>query len=358
MSLINLGELPGDGTGDSRRYAGQKINVFMQCVVKSRVLTAPPGSPSENDRYIVAAGATGTWAGHETKIAAWHNPIWVDGAWDTNGGWDFYTAQPGFIAYDLNAEEFIGFSGGVWSLVTPTQNIPDSDSLAEGVTNLFMTAAQVAKLDGIDAGAEVNPTDPELFGILQAQMPIMSGPEITAATETLARMTSPATLKTFIDEHAASGSGSGFILQRLSTLYTTQTATGGVTNATWVDTGLELAITPTAADSTVKVSGFIMCQNYYADAGNNAMMLRLVRNDGTNVTVADGFGLGMAGNGTEKFTPNSAFLVIDNPATTSEITYKVMAKALSTTTTMYVNRHYSNTTDKFCSSLILEEISA
>ena len=41
-----------------------------------RDLTAPPGSPADGDRYIVASSATGDWAGWDLNIA-----LWTDGAW-------------------------------------------------------------------------------------------------------------------------------------------------------------------------------------------------------------------------------------------------------------------------------------
>lgn len=38
--------------------------------------TAPPGSPTEGDAYIIAATATGDWTGKENQIAIWHNLAW------------------------------------------------------------------------------------------------------------------------------------------------------------------------------------------------------------------------------------------------------------------------------------------
>jgi len=40
--------------------------------VKDRHLTAPPGGEAEGDRYFVAAGATGTWSGHDGDIAVYY----------------------------------------------------------------------------------------------------------------------------------------------------------------------------------------------------------------------------------------------------------------------------------------------
>ncbi|HWT29493.1 MAG TPA: DUF2793 domain-containing protein, partial [Propylenella sp.] len=38
------------------------VDALVQLSVKDRHLTAPPASPTEGDRYIVAPGATGAWA--------------------------------------------------------------------------------------------------------------------------------------------------------------------------------------------------------------------------------------------------------------------------------------------------------
>lgn len=37
----------------------------------SRTTTAPPGSPAEDDQYIVPVGATGAWSGHDHELAVW-----------------------------------------------------------------------------------------------------------------------------------------------------------------------------------------------------------------------------------------------------------------------------------------------
>ena len=52
------------------------LDGLVQLSVLDRDLTAPPASPNEGDRYIVASGATGDWAGWDLNIA-----LWTDGAW-------------------------------------------------------------------------------------------------------------------------------------------------------------------------------------------------------------------------------------------------------------------------------------
>lgn len=52
------------------------LDGIVQLAVLDRDLTAPPASPAEGARYIVASGATGLWAGWDGSVA-----LWVDGAW-------------------------------------------------------------------------------------------------------------------------------------------------------------------------------------------------------------------------------------------------------------------------------------
>lgn len=52
------------------------LDGLVQLSVKSRGLTAPPASPADGDRYIVASGATRGWAGWDLNVA-----LWADGAW-------------------------------------------------------------------------------------------------------------------------------------------------------------------------------------------------------------------------------------------------------------------------------------
>ncbi len=52
------------------------LDGLVQLAVLERDLTAPPGSPADGDRYIVASGATGDRGGWDGSVA-----YWVDGAW-------------------------------------------------------------------------------------------------------------------------------------------------------------------------------------------------------------------------------------------------------------------------------------
>lgn len=49
---------------------------FVPTVI-SRTTTAPPGSPTTGDTYIVPSGATGAWASQTNKIARWSGSAWL-----------------------------------------------------------------------------------------------------------------------------------------------------------------------------------------------------------------------------------------------------------------------------------------
>ena len=64
------------------------LDSLVQMTVLDRNLTAPPASPIEGDRYIVAASPTGAWAGQTNKIACYQD-----------GAWLFYAPKEGWIAW-------------------------------------------------------------------------------------------------------------------------------------------------------------------------------------------------------------------------------------------------------------------
>lgn len=52
------------------------LDGLVQLSVLDSDLTAPPGSPADGDRYIVASGSTGDWTGWDQNVA-----LFTDGAW-------------------------------------------------------------------------------------------------------------------------------------------------------------------------------------------------------------------------------------------------------------------------------------
>lgn len=79
------------------------LDALVQIAVIDRSLAAPPGSPAEGDRYIVAAAATGAWSGHDGKLAAFQD-----------GAWMLYPPQEGFLAWVADEGALVVFDGAGW----------------------------------------------------------------------------------------------------------------------------------------------------------------------------------------------------------------------------------------------------
>lgn len=89
------------------------LDVLVQLTVLSATDTAPPASPVDGDRHIVASGATGDWAGQDHKIALLEN-----------GTWQFFTPLEGWRADVTASAAQIRFDGSSWAEVTPdTSNL-------------------------------------------------------------------------------------------------------------------------------------------------------------------------------------------------------------------------------------------
>ena len=82
------------------------LDGMVQIGVLSRVLTAPPGSPAEGDRYIVASGATGLWAGWDLNVAFW-----------TDGAWLRLVPRRGWVAWSVADAGLYVWNGTAWTPV-------------------------------------------------------------------------------------------------------------------------------------------------------------------------------------------------------------------------------------------------
>ncbi len=80
-----------------------RLDAVVQLAVLDSTLTAPPGSPGEGERYLVATGASDAWEDHDGEVAAF-----VDGAWL------FLMPGEGWIAFDIEGEAVLVRHDGDW----------------------------------------------------------------------------------------------------------------------------------------------------------------------------------------------------------------------------------------------------
>lgn len=115
-----------------------------QASVFDRDLTAPPGSPTTGDRYIVAAGATGAWATHDNKIAEWDGAAWV-----------FTTPNEGYSVRVEDENLQLVHNGTAWVGLGAGVVI---DDLVSG-TNYALTATTTKRGMMLQAAVDANITD-------------------------------------------------------------------------------------------------------------------------------------------------------------------------------------------------------
>lgn len=89
--------------------------------IKDRDLTAPPGSPSDGDRYIPAVTATGAWVAHEDEIAVWDGQLGVP-------AWVFFTPKEGWITWVDDEDTQLRYDGTNWRPVPGSAAAPASSS--------------------------------------------------------------------------------------------------------------------------------------------------------------------------------------------------------------------------------------
>ena len=80
-----------------------RLDGLVQLTVKNRDLTVPPVSPVDGERHIVAAGATGAWAGWDGDVVLF-----------TGGAWLRLTPQEGWRVWVEDEGALVVRMGGAW----------------------------------------------------------------------------------------------------------------------------------------------------------------------------------------------------------------------------------------------------
>lgn len=121
MPTPNLG-LPYIAQGQAQKEVTHNdalnlLDAVVQLAVLDRDLAAPPGSPSQGARYLVAASPTGAWAGHANHIAVYLDGVWI-----------FFVPSNGWLAWVVDEGKLLGWNGTAWvdalATVSAIQNLP------------------------------------------------------------------------------------------------------------------------------------------------------------------------------------------------------------------------------------------
>lgn len=89
-----------------------RLDALVHLIVASRTQSVPPVSPGETAAYIVPAGGTGVFAGHQDDLA-----IFEDGAWS------FLDPRPGWQAWVSDEAEHHVWTGTQWRRSQPVSSL-------------------------------------------------------------------------------------------------------------------------------------------------------------------------------------------------------------------------------------------
>jgi len=122
------------------------LDVVVQLAVQDRDRTAAPAVPLTGARHIVAAGATGDWAGQEGRVALWEGTAWA-----------FFAPLAGWRAF-IEAEGGVAtFDGVVWATLAdgPLEVGQLGISASPDATNRLAVSSPAILLNHAGAGHQV-----------------------------------------------------------------------------------------------------------------------------------------------------------------------------------------------------------
>jgi hypothetical protein len=115
----------GQGQKDiTHNEALEAVDALLHAVAESRTTGVPPAEPTVGQCWIVAAGATGAWAGQDLQLASW-----------TAGGWRFRAPAVGVTLWVRDEARRMRWNPG-WVAEGPT-GVPGLPlALPEGGTTI------------------------------------------------------------------------------------------------------------------------------------------------------------------------------------------------------------------------------
>lgn len=143
------------------------LDALVQLSVLDRDRTAPPASPADGDRHLVASGATGLWAGWDLNVA-----FWADGAWIR------LVPRIGWLVWVAADQTFLLWQGSGWFPIGIAQQVSDS------MFGLFNEADPSRKasfdLSGLSAGVTRSYTLPDT----SSELAILAGTQTFTGDKT------------------------------------------------------------------------------------------------------------------------------------------------------------------------------
>ena len=200
------------------------LDAMVQLSVLDRTRTAPPVSPTDGDRHIVASGATGLWAGWDLNVA-----FWVDGVWMR------LVPRPGWLAWIAAEQAFVVWNGSAWDPVGEPVDV--SDAVFSLVNDVDPTKKAVFSLSGISTGMTRTLTLPNS----SSELAILAGTQTFSGNKTFSGTLTASGTVTMSGAAASIGTSAATATYGVGTGVTTtgvtktlNLGTGGVSGSTTV----------------------------------------------------------------------------------------------------------------------------
>jgi hypothetical protein len=116
------------------------LDAMVQLAVIDRTRTAPPASPADGDRHIVASGASGLWQGWDNAVA-----YWIDGAWTR------LSPRPGWLGWVAAEGVFVSWTGAAWQPLGASGSLTDASFSVASAGD--PTKRAFLDLSGLSAGS-------------------------------------------------------------------------------------------------------------------------------------------------------------------------------------------------------------
>jgi hypothetical protein len=124
------------------------LDAAIQIAVLDLTRTAPPSSPAEGERHVVASGATGAWTGHAKAIATWQD-----------GAWAFLVPKAGWCIWSVADNVMFVFDGTAWRDLRnlAVDNLPhlgiNTTASSPNLLSVKSNAALLAAINAADGGS-------------------------------------------------------------------------------------------------------------------------------------------------------------------------------------------------------------
>ncbi len=124
-----------DGMDDNLKALGAVVHLS----ILSSTTTAPPGSPTNGDRYIIPAGATGDWSGKTGEVAV-----------RVGGAWEYYTPTEGWHAWVVSLSASLVYTSAAWILPGAASGTSDKPARIGALRLWRHGDGRLMKKDGSD----------------------------------------------------------------------------------------------------------------------------------------------------------------------------------------------------------------